>query len=52
MDDIKLMASSRTGRDGVLRNKKKDYGVVILLDALGTRNRIQNDICGFLADWN
>jgi hypothetical protein len=30
---------------------KKDYGIVILLDALGTRKRIQEDVAGFLTDW-
>jgi hypothetical protein len=35
-----------------LSNKNKDYGVVILLDALGTRERIVDDVDKFLADWD
>jgi hypothetical protein len=30
----------------------KEYGIVILLDALGTRNRIQENVESFLADWD
>jgi hypothetical protein len=33
-------------------NAKKEYGIVILLDALGTHQRILDDINQFLADWD
>jgi hypothetical protein len=35
-----------------MSSKSKEYGVVILLDALGTRERIQDDIDSFLIDWD
>jgi hypothetical protein len=30
----------------------KDFGIIILLDALGTRQRILDDIDKFLTDWD
>lgn len=33
-------------------SSKKEYGVAVLLDALGTRERIQNDIDSFLTNWD
>jgi hypothetical protein len=30
----------------------KDFGIVILVDALGTRQRLLDDIDKYLADWN
>src|SRR5437764_10155726 len=35
-----------------MNSKSKEYGVVILLDALGTRERIQDNIDSFLTDWD
>jgi hypothetical protein len=35
-----------------MSSKSKEYGVVILLDALGTHERIQDDIDSFLIDWD
>jgi hypothetical protein len=35
-----------------MSSKSKEYGVVILLDALGTRERIQDDVDRFLIDWD
>ncbi len=35
-----------------MTGKSKEYGVVVLLEGLGTRKRIQKDIDRFLADWD
>jgi hypothetical protein len=35
-----------------LTTRNKDFGVVILLDALGTRQRLIDDIDKFLVDWD
>jgi hypothetical protein len=33
-------------------SQTKDFGIVILLDALGTRQRLLDDIDKYLIDWN
>ena len=35
-----------------MNTPSKDFGIVILLDALGTRQRLVDDIDKFLADWD
>jgi signal transduction histidine kinase len=35
-----------------MKTPSKDFGIVILLDALGTRQRLVDDIDKFLADWD
>jgi hypothetical protein len=35
-----------------MNTPSKDFGIVILLDALGTRQRLLDDIDKFLADWD
>ena len=35
-----------------MTTRNKDFGVVILLDALGTRQRLIDDIDKFLVDWD
>jgi len=35
-----------------MNTPSKDFGIVILLDALGTRQRLVDDIDIFLADWD
>ena len=33
-------------------SRTKDFGIVILLDAMGTRQRLLDDIGKYLADWD
>jgi hypothetical protein len=35
-----------------MNTPSRDFGIVILLDALGTRQRLVDDIDIFLADWD
>lgn len=32
--------------------RNKEFGIIILLDILGSRQRIEDDIDNFLADWD
>ena len=34
-----------------MNNYNKQYGIVILLDVLGTRERIINDLDSYITDW-
>ena len=35
-----------------MSSRIKEYGIVILLDVLGSRQRIEDNIDSFLTDWN